>query len=363
MSWPEASALHTIVATNAPTTRDRRRGAVDRGEHRGDDERRRDDAQRGQRLRARRERREEARGPREPQQDRGRDARRVGPRLDRRAGGRSRGQRQRHPRDAQQPQEERTRQVDSVRGARARLERAAWAIVEYRPMSQTLRAPVLVPGVATGIGSLPHDDPVAAAELVLRCLPELPAAPQLPARDPREGMLAQWFGALPEVTIAPDGAVVVDNDSDAAPECDFADRRAHGARDVPRRRRGPREASGAGQGAGHRARSRSASRSQPAGVAGPRAFRRAAEVTRAWSVAIEELVGDALPGAGSRAVLRRARAGVVAARRRAARPRVGDRRVVGRARGRRLRHRRARVRRRRRRRSRSKPVPRCSASR
>ena len=60
-------------------------------------------------------------------------------------------------------------------------------------MSPTLRAPVLVPGVATGIGSLPHADPDTAAELVLRCLPELPAVPQLPGRDPREGMLAQWL--------------------------------------------------------------------------------------------------------------------------------------------------------------------------
>ena len=54
-------------------------------------------------------------------------------------------------------------------------------------MTPTLRAPVLVPGVATGIGSLPHDDPAAAAELVLRCLPELPAVPQLPGRDPARG--------------------------------------------------------------------------------------------------------------------------------------------------------------------------------
>ena len=64
-------------------------------------------------------------------------------------------------------------------------------------MTPTVRAPVLLPGVATGIGSLPHTDPRAAAELVLRCLPEMPAAPQLPARDPREGMIAQWVGGAP----------------------------------------------------------------------------------------------------------------------------------------------------------------------
>ncbi len=83
-------------------------------------------------------------------------------------------------------------------------------------MTPTLRAPVLVPGVATGIGSLPHDDPTTAAELVLRCLPELPAVPQLPGRDPREGMIAQWLVALPEVEVAPR-------------------RLAHGARRVRRR--------------------------------------------------------------------------------------------------------------------------------
>src|SRR4051812_48683074 len=47
-------------------------------------------------------------------------------------------------------------------------------------------------GVATAIGSLPHVDAVRAAELVLDALPELPCAPQLPTRSPREGMLAAW---------------------------------------------------------------------------------------------------------------------------------------------------------------------------
>ena len=76
-------------------------------------------------------------------------------------------------------------------------------------MTSTLRAPVLVPGLATGIGSLPHTDARDAAEVVLRCLPEFPAAPQLPARDPREGMLAQWLGALPEVEVGTDGSFAI----------------------------------------------------------------------------------------------------------------------------------------------------------
>src|SRR3954451_15875942 len=88
-------------------------------------------------------------------------------------------------------------------------------------MTSTLRAPVLVPGLATGIGRLPHTDARDAAEVVLGCLPEFPAAPQLPARDAREGMLAQWLGALPEVEVAPDGSITILGRSDLAPECVF----------------------------------------------------------------------------------------------------------------------------------------------
>jgi hypothetical protein len=164
-------------------------------------------------------------------------------------------------------------------------------------MTPILRAPVLVPGVATGIGSLPHDDPVAAAELVLRCLPDLPAAPQLPARDPREGMIAQWLGALPEITVDRDGAVLVAGASDAAPDCKF-DTGAHAgllafldvasAREKPPLRvkvqvTGPLTLGVA---------------LEAAGLPTKRAFRRAAEASRAWSVAIERLVASRLPDAG-----------------------------------------------------------------
>src|SRR5262245_32853724 len=93
-------------------------------------------------------------------------------------------------------------------------------------MTVVRRAPVLVPGLATGIGSLPHTDADEAAHAVLRLLPELPAVPQLPARDPREGMLAQWLDALPEVTVAVDGRIEVHATSDAPPEC-VVDEAAH----------------------------------------------------------------------------------------------------------------------------------------
>jgi hypothetical protein len=60
---------------------------------------------------------------------------------------------------------------------------------------------VFVPGMATSIGSLPHHDADAAAALVLRCVPELPAAPQLPNRSPLEGIVAQWVRAIDGVDV------------------------------------------------------------------------------------------------------------------------------------------------------------------
>jgi hypothetical protein len=64
-------------------------------------------------------------------------------------------------------------------------------------------------GAATGIGSLPHDDPVAAAEFVLTALPDLPAIPTLPRAIPAEGMIAQVAHAVRGVRIAPDGSLEV----------------------------------------------------------------------------------------------------------------------------------------------------------
>jgi hypothetical protein len=70
-------------------------------------------------------------------------------------------------------------------------------------------------GLATGIGSLPFADATEAAELVLRIHPDLPAVPQLAV--PREGVVAQWAGALPEITVAPDGTLVLDPSLIGAP--------------------------------------------------------------------------------------------------------------------------------------------------
>lgn len=75
-------------------------------------------------------------------------------------------------------------------------------------MVHSLHGGVFPTGLATGIGSLPYTDARAAAALVLRTHPNLPAIPQLAL--PREGVVAQWADALPEVTIAPDGSLIVD---------------------------------------------------------------------------------------------------------------------------------------------------------
>lgn len=61
---------------------------------------------------------------------------------------------------------------------------------------QTVVADAVLPvpagiGTPTSIGSLPHADPDEAVRHVLATLPELPAAPSLPARDLRESMIGQ----------------------------------------------------------------------------------------------------------------------------------------------------------------------------
>ena len=88
---------------------------------------------------------------------------------------------------------------------------------------------LLSAGLATGIGSLPHQDPTAAAASVLRWLPGLPAAPQLPTRTPLEGMIAQSVRALPEVVLGSDGTIErIDLSAIEAPIVVSFDPTAHG---------------------------------------------------------------------------------------------------------------------------------------
>ena len=163
-------------------------------------------------------------------------------------------------------------------------------------MTQVLRAPVLLPGLATGIGSLPHADPIEAADFVLRLLPELPAAPQLPERDPREGMLAQWLGALPEVTIATDGTYEVRGWSDEAPACQFSpDAHAGLLAFLERAALGPHPARVKVQLTGPLT---LGSALEAQGVPAARAYRRSAQLCREWAAAIEALVAARLPDTG-----------------------------------------------------------------
>jgi methionine synthase II (cobalamin-independent) len=56
-------------------------------------------------------------------------------------------------------------------------------------------------GMATAIGSLPHTDPQEACSLVLTCLPDIPAWPQLPQRSFLENMYVQFSGGFPGVVL------------------------------------------------------------------------------------------------------------------------------------------------------------------
>jgi hypothetical protein len=164
-------------------------------------------------------------------------------------------------------------------------------------MPRTARAPVLTPGLATGIGSLPYADARAAADVVLRHHPRLPAVPQLPASSPLEGMIPQWARALPEVEVCDDGSIVVIGAGSYEPPVTAFDDRAHGgllaflaraAADAPPQRVKVQVAGPLTLGmALHRA-----------GMPIDRAFRRGGEVARQWAAAVEELVATNLPGTG-----------------------------------------------------------------
>ena len=59
--------------------------------------------------------------------------------------------------------------------------------------------------LATGIGSLPHKDIDAALDLIFKYVPNIPFWPQLPKRDIREGMVAQFSENLPCLKVAHEG--------------------------------------------------------------------------------------------------------------------------------------------------------------
>lgn len=74
-----------------------------------------------------------------------------------------------------------------------------------------MTTPPLHPGTPAAVGSLPFTDTTVGVTEALRLTPELPTAPQLPRRHPREGMLAQVAAGVPGVTVdAESGSVRVD---------------------------------------------------------------------------------------------------------------------------------------------------------
>ncbi len=73
--------------------------------------------------------------------------------------------------------------------------------------------------IATGIGSLPHQDPGEAAGLALAYLPEAPIWPQLPQKDFREHMDGQYSETMPGLRV--EGAknrIYFDTAEDLTPE-------------------------------------------------------------------------------------------------------------------------------------------------
>ena len=62
-------------------------------------------------------------------------------------------------------------------------------------------------GLATGIGSLPHKSAQEALDLIFENVPEIPFWPQLPKRDIREGMLAQFSAGLPCLKMTRNGVI------------------------------------------------------------------------------------------------------------------------------------------------------------
>ena len=172
--------------------------------------------------------------------------------------------------------------------------------------------------MATAIGSLPHRDAGAAAALVLRCLPELPAAPQLPMRTPREGVVAQWARCDRRCRRRATTARSTLHRRARPARADRHDVRRAGARrsarrssTSPPRSRGRRS----GSRCSARARSRSVSRSSRPACDVDVAFALGARVARAWAArARGARRRRAFPNAALVLLLRRARARALARR-------------------------------------------------
>lgn len=162
-------------------------------------------------------------------------------------------------------------------------------------MSSGPDADGLSPGLATSVGSLPHLDPRAAAELVLTRHPSLPAAPELPRRAREEGLVPRSVRALPEVQLDADDGMHLDTASYDAPIRPVLDDVAHAgvlafldaaaARPSPPPRVKVQTAGPLTLGLAL----------LDAGMTRVRAFRRGAQLARAWATALEDEVAARLP--------------------------------------------------------------------
>ncbi|MFC1675027.1 methionine synthase [Candidatus Omnitrophota bacterium] len=68
--------------------------------------------------------------------------------------------------------------------------------------------------LATGIGSMPQEDADQALDLIFKYTPHVPFWPQLPKRDKREGMVAQYSQGLPCLKVTADGLFFDPKDKD-----------------------------------------------------------------------------------------------------------------------------------------------------
>jgi methionine synthase II (cobalamin-independent) len=68
-------------------------------------------------------------------------------------------------------------------------------------------------GLATGIGSLPYKDAETALDLIFKFTPDIPFWPQLPKRDPKEGMIAQFSENFPFLKVGQGGIIFSNLDS------------------------------------------------------------------------------------------------------------------------------------------------------
>ena len=77
-------------------------------------------------------------------------------------------------------------------------------------------------GLATGIGSLPDKETQPALDLVFKYLPDIPFWPQLPQRDVREGMVAQFSENLPCLRVGREGLFFKADNKDSELEIFYA---------------------------------------------------------------------------------------------------------------------------------------------